>query len=391
VVAQQAREVNYIRNSVKATVDAYDGSVDLYAWDEDDPVLEAWRSVFPDAVQPLSAIEGDLMAHLRYPEDLFKVQRSVLANYHVDQADSFYTEEAFWQVPNDPTAAADTEGVGAGGADQPPYYLTLQMPGQDRATFSLTSTFVPGSGEQGQATRNVLTGFLAVDADAGSTTGEKAEGYGRLRLLELPSDTTVAGPAQVYNNFLAETEVSTTLNLLRAGGSTEVINGNLLTLPVGGGLLYVQPVYVQGSSGAVVPRLQRVLVSFGNEIGFAETLDEALDQVFDGNSGIDTVEVSGQAPAPPETPAPPATPGTPPATPAPGTPAPPAGSDLQTALNDANQALQDGQAALARGDFAGYGEAQTRLQEALGRAIAAEQAAGGAAATPSGEPAPTGG
>jgi len=385
VVAQRRAQVNYIRNSVKATVDAYDGSVNLFAWDEQDPVLTSWQKVFPGTIRPLEDIDGELMAHLRYPEDLFKVQRAVLGNYHVSDPDSFYTRQAFWENPNDPTAPAQSAAV-----KQPPYYLTLQMPGQERATFSLTSSYIPRQA-QGQ-NRNVLTGFLAVDADAGSEAGQRREGYGTLRLLELPAAAGIPGPGQVQNTFDADPTVSTQLNLLRAGGATEVIRGNLLTLPIGGGLLYVQPAYVQAASGAQVPLLQRVLVSFGNEIGFAETLDEALDQVFGGNSGATTGDADTPTTTPPAegTPTPPPAEGTPPAAPpaegtppSPTTPAPAPGSELQAALAEANDALRDGQAALAEGDFAAYGEAQERLEAARSRAIAAEEAAGA--------PAPAGG
>jgi len=375
VVALPPREVNYIRNSVKATVDAYSGAVSLYAWDEEDPVLASWMKVFPGAVQPLSAIDGDLMAHLRYPEDLFKVQREVLANYHVAEAGSFYSRQGFWQVPDDPT-----DGPDATDRNQPPYYLTLQMPGQDEPAFSLTSTYIPIA-QQGNV-RNVLTGFLAVDADAGSEAGQRREGYGTLRLLEVPTDANVNGPGQVQNEFNSSTEVSQQLNLLRQG-STQVLNGNLLTLPVGGGVLYVQPVYVQSSGSTSYPLLRRVLVSFGGEIGFAETLDEALNQVFGGDSGAtagdagaggDETDPGTQPPTDGETPPEGETPA----------PAPPADGDLGAALQEANQALLDGQAALAAQDFAAYGEAQDRLEAALQRALEAEAAAAGTGAAAEG-------
>src|SRR5690606_12428467 len=253
----------------------YNGEVTLYAWDDEDPVLEGWTNVFPNVVKPMSEISGELMSHLRYAEDLFKVQCNLLATYHVDTAAEYYSGQDFWQNPEDPTEP-DRNVL------QPPFYLTLQMPTQDEPTFSLTSVFIPG----GQTDRNVLTGFLAVDAEPGNEPGVRREGYGTLRLLELPRNTTVPGPGQVQNNFNANPEVSQNLNVLRLGNSV-VLSGNLLTLPVGGGLLYVQPVYVQSAEGTRFPLMQRVLVSFGDEIGYAETLQEALDQVFGGDAGID--------------------------------------------------------------------------------------------------------
>ena len=370
VQALEPRTVNYIRNSVKATVDAYDGTVTLYAWDAEDPVLATWAKIFDNTLTPVSEISADLMSHIRYPEDLFKVQRTLLGQYHVTDPNTFFTGSDFWQTPNDPTAGE------AAGVAQPPYYLTLQMPDQDEAAFSLMSTYIP----TGSNARDVLTGYVAVDAEAGSEAGNPAEGYGKIRLLELPRDSTVPGPNQMNNNFSSNPDVSNELNILSRGDSA-VIRGNLLTLPVGGGLLYVQPVYVQAATGTQVPLLQRVLVAFGDEIGFASTLDEALDQVFGGDSGTSAGDAGNEIVEPDtgddtgdsgdtgdgtETPAPEQT----------EAPSDTATGDATTrrtdALNRAQQALTDGQDALANGDFAAYGEAQDRLQQALEDAIAAD-------------------
>ncbi len=370
VEALQPDTVNYIRNSVKATVDAYDGSVDLYAWDPTDPVLQAWSKVFPTSLKPISDISSELMSHIRYPEDLFKVQRTLLGEYHVQDAEQFFSGNDFWTTPDDPTASRE-------GIKQPPYYLTLKMPDQDTAAFSLQSTFIPA----GSSARNVLTGYLAVDAEAGDVAGVPAEGYGKLRLLELPRDSTVPGPGQVNNNFTSNPTVSQELNILGQRDSV-VVRGNLLTLPVGGGLLYVQPVYVQSSAGTTFPLLQRVLVAFGDKVGFANTLDEALDQVFEGDSGTDAADAGqdeGTTTPPAETPSetptdqPTAGPTTGPTQePTEGTGTADARERLQSALQDASQALTDGQAALAQGDFAAYGEAQDRLDAAIAAAISAE-------------------
>ncbi|WP_275004842.1 UPF0182 family protein [Promicromonospora iranensis] len=373
-------EVNYIRNSVKATVDAYDGSVDLYAWDAEDPILKAWTNVFPTSIKPMDEISGDLMSHLRYPEDLFKVQRTLLSQYHVTDSAEFFSGQDFWNNPTDPTSDAATAPL------QPPYYLTLQMPGQEESAFSLTSTFIPG----GNTDREVLTGFLAADADAGNTAGEVAEDYGKLRLLELPRDTTVPGPGQVQNNFDSNPTISEQLNILQIGAST-VRRGNQLTLPVGGGLLYVQPVYIQSTGGTQFPLLRKVLVAFGDDIGFADTLDEALDQVFGGDSGIeagDAGTAEDQAPiAPPDGEAEPGTepttePSTEPsgeATTEPGAGGGGATPELDAALQEAADAMEDANAAQREGDWAAYGDAQDRLQQALEDAIAAEEAQSGSA------------
>ena len=369
-------QVNYIRNSVKATVDAFDGTVRLYAWDEQDPILKAWSKAFEGTVLPLSAISGDLMSHLRYPEDLFKVQRTMLAKYHVTDADSFYGGQDFWRVPTDPAQEDRT-------VDQPPYYLTLAMPGQQERAFSLTTTFQP------TGTREVLSGFLAVDSDAGSDSGKRKESYGKLRLLELPRDTTVKGPGQVANDVNSSNATSDAftltlnqfLNQSRSQGS-RVTLGNLLTLPVGGGLLYVQPIYVsaQGTSG--YPLSRATVVAFGDRLAWSDTLDGALDGLFGGRSGA-TAGDSGTSTPPPG------------GTPKPGTTPPPTdAAALAQALRDIQAAYEDGREALQKGDFAAYGEAQKKLDAAIKRAVAASPKGGSVTVTPgptgTATPSPTG-
>ena len=390
------KESNYVRNSVKAVVDAYDGSVKLYEWDEQDPLLDAWQSVFPGTVTPMSEMSTDLMAHMRYPEDLFKVQRTVMATYHVTDPEDFYSGGDFWKVPDDPTKEGDSP--------QAPYYLTLKMPDQDEASFSLSSVYIIG----GNTDRNVLTGFLAVDSETASgEPGVRNPDYGKLRLLELPRSSNVSGPGQVQNNFNSDGNASQVLNLLSQQGS-QVIKGNLLTLPVGGGLLYVQPVYVQSSSGTQYPLLRKVLVSFGDKIGFADTLKEALNQVFGGDSGATTGQevVDGDSAAANDTSSstdPSADSGTEPtadpsaaasasaqpptASAQPSASASASGSasastgdpqtDLDTALADAETAMDDSNKAMQSGDWTAYGEAQTRLNNALKRAVEAQKKLGG--------------
>ena len=352
--ALPASSVNYIRNSVKATVDAFDGSVNLYAWDDQDPVLKTWEKVFPTTVKPLSDMSGSLMSHVRYPEDLFKVQRELLTRYHVTDPASFYDNNDVWSVPADPTQQS--------GAKQPPYYMSLQMPDQKTPAFQLTSSFIPQTVEAGKS-RDVMYGFLSADSDAGSKAGVKGSEYGKLRLLRLPTDTTVPGPGQVQSRFDSDPSVSTSLNLLRQGAS-KVQNGNLLTLPVGGGLLYVQPVYVQSTGSTSYPTLQRVLVAFGDKVGFAPNLPAALNALFGdtGTGGSGGGTGGGTQPPPSSTPSAPSD----------------ATAQLNQALADAKQALQDSQSALSKGDFAAYGDAQKRLSDAVQRAIDAESKIPGA-------------
>lgn len=361
----QENSINYMRNSVKAIVDAYDGSVRLFQWDEKDPILSTWMKIYPGSVESKQNISADLMGHLRYPEDMFKVQRDLLTSYHVRDASDFYTGGDRWRLAEETSTAATANGASMATMSssqqqavrvQPPYYLTMQMPGQQSAEFSLTSVFVPG----GESKREAMAGFLAVDSETGSEAGKVREGYGKLRLIALPSSTTVPGPGQIQNAYDTNQTIASQLNVLNLSDST-VIRGNLLTLPVGGGLLYVQPVYIQGSGGANYPVLRFVLTAFGNRVGFAPTLAESLDQTFGGDSAAkvaggdqsaDKNKGSGdqqnQAESEPS-------------------------KQLASALQDANQAIQDGQNALKNNDWAAYGESQKRLNDALTKAIDAQK------------------
>ncbi|MFE7586823.1 UPF0182 family protein [Streptomyces gardneri] len=333
VVAQQ-NQVNYIRNSVKATVDAYDGTVNLYQWDTQDPVLKTWMKAFPDTVKAKSEIDGDLMEHLRYPQDMFKVQRELLTRYHVTDPAQFYSGSDAWQVPDDPTNK-DGNAV-------PPYYLSMKMPGDTAQRFSLTTTFTPNG-------RPNLGGFMAVDADATSKE------YGRLRLLRVTED--VPGPAQVQSKLNGLPDVAQFVRDMK-GADSDIQYGNLLTVPLDGGFLYVEPVYAQGRN-ALYPLLKKVAVSYvdadqpdgdttKDTTVFEDNLTDALNAVF----GVD-------APTKPTTPPKDGT--TPPA---------PTSNDaaLKAAIADAQKAYDAGEAALQKGDWTAYGKAQEDLQDALQRA-----------------------
>jgi uncharacterized membrane protein (UPF0182 family) len=342
---------NYIRNSVKATVDAYDGSVTLYTWDED-PILRAWKSIYPGTIKDRSEMSADLLAHVRYPQDQFKVQREILGRYHVTDSGRLFNNDDAWVVPNDPTSSTQ--------ALQPPYYMSLRLPGEKSASFSLTTPFISKNVQTGQQ-RDVMYGFLSANGDAGKVKGEVSPDYGKLTLLELPRDTVVPGPGQAQTKFTSDPTVGKELNLLSTGAS-EVIRGNLLSLPVGNGILYVQPIYVQANQGIKMPTLRRVLVSFGDQVGFAATLPEALDQIFKGYASRQTS--GGSTPAP--------------TTPSTTTPTAPS-SDAKAALERAQAALKAGQDALAKGDFAQYGKSQDDLKKAIEDALAAEDKAAAAA------------
>ncbi|HET6356904.1 UPF0182 family protein [Streptomyces sp.] len=339
VVAQQ-NQVNYIRNSVKATVDAYDGTVNLYQWDTQDPVLKTWMKAFPGTVKAKDEISPSLKAHLRYPQDMFKVQRELLTRYHVTEPEQFYSGSDAWQVPDDPTNK-DTSAV-------PPYYLSLKMPGDRAQKFSLTTTFTP-------AGRPNLGAFMAVDADANS------DKYGTIRLLRVTE--TVQGPQQVQSELNGNDDVAEFVRNLR-GTDSDIEYGNLLTVPLDGGFLYIEPVYARGGS-ANYPLLKKVAAAYGGgKPVFKDSLSEALDAAFG--------QVSTEQP-PPTT------------TPPPGT-KPPATGDAATkaAIADALKAHQDAEAALSKDpkDWEAYGKAQEALDDAL-RRLSEAQSKPSPTATPS--------
>src|SRR6185312_12297387 len=246
--------------------------------DESDPVLRTWMNIFPGTVQPSSGISNELRQHFRYPEDLFKVQREMLARYHVNNPSVFFTNDDFWNVPADPTQNQM-------GVDQPPYYVLAGAPNsQGPAEFQLTSALV-------NLRRPFLASYISVGCDP--------QNYGKITVLELPSESQTLGPEQVQNRFVSSAEVSKELNLLKQS-DTDVRYGNLLTLPVGnGGLLYVEPVYIERANRqATFPQLNRVLVAYGDRIGYHATLRGALDQVFGPGAGDATVS-PGQSPKAP--------------------------------------------------------------------------------------------
>mgnify|MGYP006269452151 CR=1 FL=1 len=334
-----ADQLNYMRNSVKAVVDAYDGTVTLYAWDPEDPVLRTWMKVFPGVVSPRTAMSPQLEAHVRYPQDIFKVQRTILSRYHVTDPVTFYNGTDVWIVPFDPTTSPAQ-------VYQPPYYLTLQMPDQKEPAFSLTTTFAPQR-------RQTLAAFMAADSAPG-------EGYGTIRVLQLPSNTTIPGPQQVQNNFESDPVVSSQLSLLRRGGS-DVELGNLLSLPFNNGLLYVEPVYIRAAADGY-PLLRKVLAGYGANVAMEDTLDAALAKVLGTNPSAtpDAVPDSGGQPTTPTQPVEPTQPTSDPA------------ADLALAISDAQAAYDEGQRALTTGDFTAYDVAQKKLAEALKRAADAE-------------------
>jgi uncharacterized protein len=260
-------EANYIRNSVKAVVDAYDGTTTLYAFDESDPLLRAWGKAFPGLFAPRSAMSADLQAHLRYPEDLFSIQTDRYASYHIGAARDFYSKQDFWALPEDRSGQL-TRGEGslvvAGNKPRMrPYYLLTKLPGEQDEQFVLVMPFTPNNKQN-------MVAYMAARSDPAS--------YGRITLFSLPRARTVFGPTQVHAQILADPDVAKELTLFNQQGST-VILGNLLTVPIKDALLYVQPIFVQASQGAI-PELRRVPVFFNNQLGYTANLADSIDQVL---------------------------------------------------------------------------------------------------------------
>ena len=338
---------NYIRNSVKAVVDAYTGEVTLYAYDQNDPILRAWRKAFPNLFEPRSAaIEAKLDEHFRYPEDLFSIQTWIYASYHIGNPDVFYSREDFWALPDDRSGELqrqeDTGGLTIGASVKSrPYYLLTHLPGSQDLQFVLVMPFTPNNKEN-------MVSYLAANSDPAD--------YGKLSLFNLDRSRTIFGPTQVNARILANPTIASELTFLNQQGS-RVLLGNLLIVPVKESLLYVQPIFVQGSAANSFPQLQRVAVYYNNSIGYAPNLGDAISQV-----------VSGEAPPPAgtEKPPPPAAGG--------------GAADVQELLRQANAAYEDAQRALAAGNLGLYQQRVNRMADLVERALAAQGGARGGGA-----------
>ncbi len=358
VGSQPDAPLNYLRNSVKAVVDASNGTVDLYAWEAEDPILQAYMKAFAGTVKPKDAISADLLAHLRYPEDLFKVQRQLLGRYHMIEPYTWYQQSDLWQVPPDPTQTTPgqtTEPTARTGPAEPPYYLSIKWPGDDVPVFSQTAVFVPNG-------RANLASYLAVVAEASSPD------YGKLRVLRMSDTHQIDGPGQTLNAMTTDQKFADLLRSYLNQGSAAAKYGNLLTLPMGSGLLYVMPIYTmrEASSGGTYPALRFVAVRFGETVGIGATLQEALDQVFSGDAGADTGEDPNQPPTDPTEPGEP----TQPTQPEPGEPSPADQQAAVAAMRQAQTAFDAADAALRRGDLAEYQKQVAAARAAVVDALA---------------------
>jgi uncharacterized membrane protein (UPF0182 family) len=343
---------NYIRNSLKATVDAYDGAVQLYIADAKDPIARTYAKIFPGLLKPLEQMPADLRAHIRYPEDLFRLQRTVYATYHVDDPGVFFRQEDAWSVPNEPNA-----DPAAASRPRPmePYYVIMRLPerearGQSAGTreakptseeFLLMSPLSPLRRED----QNIL-GWMCARCD-----GDR---YGQLVLFQFPQEKSVNGPSQVIGLINSNAAISKELSLLRSssGGSSATF-GNLLVIPVENSLLYIAPLYVEATSSARLPQLQRVVVVYGQRTVMEETLAAALARLFPGyDAPADAAPEPPRSERPADAPMPPAGPGT--VSPA-----------IRALINAAAKRFDAAQQRLRQGDFAGYGAAMKELEKTL--------------------------
>jgi uncharacterized protein len=310
--------LNYIRNSVKIVIDAYNGTVDFYLMDAVDPIARTYQQIFPSLFKPFAAMPADLQTHIRYPEDLFRIQAQIYQAYHMEAADVFYNREDLWQFPREP---------GDGGTTlMAPYYIVMRLPGEAQAEFFLMLPMVPSR-------RDNMIAWLAARCDPPD--------YGKLIVYEFPKDKLVYGPFQIEALINQNTEISQQLTLWNQMGS-RVIRGNLLVIPIENSILYVSPLYLRAAEGQL-PELKRVIAAYGDRVVMKETLAEALSALFE----------SGAAPR-----APSASMGTPLAT--------PTAEQAREALDHYNQAIER----LKSGDWAGFGaqlDAMRGLLENLSR------------------------
>ncbi len=309
---------NYIRNSVKAVVDAYNGSLTFYLADQTDPVIKAYARAFPALLKPLDAMPADLKAHLRYPQGMFTIQAKLYNTYHMRDPQVFYNKEDLWSVPRKAVEGRD--------AEMEPYYTIMRLPGEQKEEFILLLPFTPNK-------KDNMIAWLAARSDPPH--------YGKLIAYNFPKAKLVYGPRQIDARIDQDSFISQQLSLWSQRGSA-VIRGSLLAIPIERSLLYVQPLYLAAEKGSL-PELKRIIVAHGNQIAMEETLDAALARVFGGPTRATAgARVTPGVPGPPE-----------------------ADSSLKMLATRAYDHYTRAQELLRQGNFAGYGEEVKRLESVL--------------------------
>ena len=325
---------NYIRNSVKIVVDAYDGTTTFYVADPTDPLIRSYSRIFPTLFRPIDEMPADLRAHVRYPEELFNVQTRVFALYHVTAPAAFYNREDLWTVP----AEAPTPGQQS--LPMEAYYVVMRMPGEPEPEFLLLQPMVP-------VNRPNMIAWVAARNDDPD--------YGQVRYYQFPEETTVFGPAQIAARIDQDPIISAQITLWSQAGS-EVIRGNLIVVPVQDAIIYLQPIYLQ-STGSAFPEFRKIVVASPTRVVWGDTLAEALQLLIAPGPGPSPSPGPGPSPGPSPSPGP-----TPSVGPEPSLPA-----DVAGLVEYANRHFQLAQEALRNGDFARYGEEIRLVEDALRR------------------------
>jgi uncharacterized protein len=315
-----ARLGNYIRNSVKVTIDGYNGTMQFFVSDPKDPVIQAYCKIYPGVFQAMDKMPADLRRHIRYPEDLFTIQANIYATYHMTDPQVFYNKEDLWRIPTAPTAAE-------GDTPLEPYYTIMKLSGAgDQEEFILMSPFAP-------ARRENMISWMAARCDEPN--------YGKLVVYNFPKQRLVYGPSQIVSRINQDARISQQLSLWDRSGS-KVLRGSLLVIPVQNSILYIQPLYLASSQEGSLPELKRIIVAYGNNIAMEETLDLSLGRIFGG--------------APLETAA---------STPSPQPSQRREERSLKALIDEASAHYERAQGALRQGNWQGYGEELKRLEEVL--------------------------
>jgi uncharacterized membrane protein (UPF0182 family) len=264
-----SNDVNYMRNSVKVTVDAYDGNVRAYLAAPNDPIIRTLAKIYPGLLQPFDSMPADLRAHVRYPEELFRLQTALFATYHMANPETFYHREDQWQIPNVPTTSGSTDSDGSSNPEAFLRHMVMRLPGERDPEFILMRPFTPRQ-------KDNLAAWMVARNDGAN--------YGKLAVYRFPRQSLVFGPNQIVNRINQDTEVSRQITLWDQRGS-EVLRGELLVLPIEGALIYVQPLYLRAQGGRI-PELKRVVAAHEGRVAMAETLDGALTALLAGVSGV---------------------------------------------------------------------------------------------------------
>jgi uncharacterized membrane protein (UPF0182 family) len=344
----RGQSINYIRNSVKVVMDAYDGSMTFYVADPSDPLIRAWSGVFPTLFKPLDTMPSGLRPHLRVPEELFNVQTAVYARYHVTDPAVFYQNNDLWKVPPQSQSTDTTSGA----LPLQAYYVYMRMPGETNPEFLLLQPMVP------KARPNMIA-WVAARNDAPN--------YGKVVVYDFPDTSSIFGPEQVEARIESESTISAQLSLWRQGGSTVVL-GNLIVIPVQDSILYLQPIYLQ-STTSPIPQLTKVVLATPTKVVWGDTLQKALDLLLAGGSTPSpSPSPGGPSPSPGASP----TPGVSPSPGASASPGPSGGpevtprpDDVKALITYANTHFEAAQAALRAGDFATYGAEIAKVQATL--------------------------